>query len=145
MIPKEPLVILAKICAMLTPCTAVLASQSDQPGAGNELMIMNNDPTIINGIAIAIPSRTAINGLKLPILAATGIMCLLTNAVKPPDFLSAIIIPLPYTTKNRALTLFFGIYFYDTVMQWKRLIYQYFKKSFWEYFHLCSNWLKCYS
>lgn len=26
--------------------------------------------------------------------------------------------------------MFFGIYFYDTVMQWKRLIYQYFKKVF---------------
>ena len=57
-------------------------------------MIMNNDPTIINGIAMAIPSRTAIKGLKLPILAATGIMCLLTNAFKPPlDLLLAIIIP----------------------------------------------------
>ena len=43
---------------------------------------------------MAIPSRTAIKGLKLPILAATGIMCLLTNAFKPPlDLLLAIIIP----------------------------------------------------
>ena len=72
MISKEPLVILAKTCDKLTPCTTVLASQSDHPGTGNELMIMNNDPVMINGIAIAIPSRIAINGLKLPILAATG-------------------------------------------------------------------------
>ncbi len=83
-----------------------LPIQAVQAATGKLARIMKNEPTMINGIVVVIPSRIAMRGLKRLSVVATGIRYFSMMPETPTFFrISHVMIPpLAWLLPRRALT-----------------------------------------